>query len=106
MRSTHITRHAAEALLDGVDGEDVSAIQENAAFALERSRLAIDDAALDVAAEGLEIVLTAAELAAMHDFLHDFHDQQAAGRRRRRLGRSALRSLPMPTARRVEGEAA
>jgi hypothetical protein len=101
MRSAHISRRSAEFAYDGTDEFDVLAVQESAALAFDRLEL-------DTAVEKIELSLTAAELAAMNDYLHDFRDQRGAGRRQRRAGRTVLRSLPTraPVARVVEGEAA
>ena len=98
MRSAHISRRAAEAAYDGMDENyDVLAAQDWSA------------AQLDAVAEETELFLSAAELAAMHDYLHDFRDQRGAGRRQRRAGRSVLRALPtvaQPAASPVVSEAA
>lgn len=98
MRSAHISRRAAEAAYDGMDENyDVLAAQAWSA------------AQLDAVAEETELFMSAAELAAMHDYLHDFRDQRGAGRRQRRAGRSVLRALPtvaQHTATAIEREAA
>ncbi|MEU4672441.1 hypothetical protein AB0F91_31810 [Amycolatopsis sp. NPDC023774] len=101
MRSAHISRRQAEAAFDGTDEFDVLAVQDAAARASDRRDL-------EDAAEELELYLAATEVAAMHDFLHDFRDQRGAGRRQRRAGRTVLRSLPVraQATRAIEDEAA
>ncbi|MGW7534724.1 hypothetical protein [Amycolatopsis sp. NPDC054798] len=103
MRSAFTSRRAAEAAYDGMDENyDVLAAQEQFEFD------PFDQ--LDAAAEETELFLSAAELAAMHDYLHDFRDQRGAGRRQRRASRSVLRALPTvaqpTTAASIESEAA
>ncbi|MFI5605941.1 hypothetical protein [Amycolatopsis sp. NPDC051903] len=104
MRSAFTSRRAAEAAYDGMDENyDVLAAQERSAFEFDP----FDQ--LDAAAEETELFLSAAELAAMHDYLHDFRDQRGAGRRQRRASRSVLRALPttaQPAAAEIESEAA
>lgn len=94
MRSAHITRHMAEAQLDGTEFDDVSAVQEASALAWERAELAWDEA-LDHAAEDVELVLTLAEQAEVAAYLASESNQVRASRSRRRSTRRALRPVPV-----------
>ncbi|WP_037367492.1 hypothetical protein [Amycolatopsis orientalis] len=89
MRSARISRRAAEAAYDGTDENyDVLAAQDWVSTAVDPFDV------LDAAVEETELFLSAAELAAMHDYLHDFRGQRDAGRRKRRAGRAVVRTLP------------
>jgi hypothetical protein len=60
MRSAHITRRQAEALLDGLDTDDVFAVQEEVVMSSDRAELE-RSAELDRMLEELDRELIAAE---------------------------------------------
>jgi hypothetical protein len=106
MRFAHITRRDAEAQLDGVEFDDVSAVQDASATFFDRVELAFDEA-FDHAAQDVELVLTLAEQVEAAAFLASESNQRRAARSRRRTGRTTLRqSFPVSALVPAEGEAA
>ncbi|MFD9890961.1 hypothetical protein ACFWY9_16570 [Amycolatopsis sp. NPDC059027] len=105
MRSTHISRRAAEAAYDGTDEFDVLAAQEDAVLAFERLEVAEE---LDAVTEEIERELSVASQLERYAFLYDFTDQTRASRTRRRAGRRALAAVParLSITASAEGEAA
>lgn len=107
MRSAHITRRQAEAMTDGLDTDDVFAVQEEVFMRSERVELE-RSAETDRLLEQFERELIAAQRAEQARLRVVATGQQGPRRSRRRADRVMLRSLPsrLPMAEVLDGEAA
>lgn len=94
MRSAHITRRQAEAMTEGLDTDDVLAVQEEVSMRFEREQVRFS-AEVDQLLQDVEHKLVASEKIATGQMRYGTQRQRDnVQRSRRRSDKVALRRLP------------